>query len=177
MIAGLYTLWQLAGEGPLSAGGYGGAFARARWIEHAEHAVGLPSEARLNNVLTEVDVIKAAVGTAWQVIAEFARKFDLTIVEQSDTAGRRSRTSKSKPPCSDPGGRLSSCHIFTRLRYGSTGSSSPGTAVPSLLGAIGDAMPLLVKTGQVHIVAVVPTSDKQIEIQAPKLRVISRGMT
>ncbi len=50
MIAGLYTLWQLAGE--LSAGGYGGAFARARWIEHAEHAVGLPSEASVQRALT-----------------------------------------------------------------------------------------------------------------------------
>ena len=50
MIAGLYALWQLAGE--LSAGGYGGAFARARWIERAEHSVGLPSEASVQRALT-----------------------------------------------------------------------------------------------------------------------------
>lgn len=50
MIAGLYTLWQLAGQ--LSAGGYGGAFSRARWIEHAEHAVGLPGEASVQRALT-----------------------------------------------------------------------------------------------------------------------------
>ena len=58
MIAGLYTLWQLAGE--LSTGGSGGAFSRATWIEHAEHAVGLPSEGQRAAALTGNAVVAHA---------------------------------------------------------------------------------------------------------------------
>jgi hypothetical protein len=50
MIAGLYSLWQLAGT--LSVLGTQGAFARARWIERAERAVHLPSEASLQHAIT-----------------------------------------------------------------------------------------------------------------------------
>jgi hypothetical protein len=42
LIAGLYALWQRAGE--LSVLGTSGAFDRARWIQHAEHDLHLPSE-------------------------------------------------------------------------------------------------------------------------------------
>lgn len=50
LVAGLYTLWQLAGT--LSVTGTGGAFARARWIEHAERVLHLPSEATVQRVVT-----------------------------------------------------------------------------------------------------------------------------
>lgn len=42
VIGGLYGLWQLAGR--VSVTGTGGAFRRARWIEHAERLLPLPSE-------------------------------------------------------------------------------------------------------------------------------------
>jgi hypothetical protein len=42
IIAGLYSLWQLAGT--LSVVGTSGAYARGRWIEHVEHNLRLPSE-------------------------------------------------------------------------------------------------------------------------------------
>jgi hypothetical protein len=45
IIAGLYSLWQLAGE--LALTGTGGAFARARWIERTEHTLRLPRESDL----------------------------------------------------------------------------------------------------------------------------------
>ncbi len=45
IIAGLYSLWQLAGT--LSVRGTQGAFARARWIERTEHALHLPRESDL----------------------------------------------------------------------------------------------------------------------------------
>ena len=50
MIAGLYSLWQLAGT--LSVLGTRGAFARARWIERAERRLHLPSEAHLQRLTT-----------------------------------------------------------------------------------------------------------------------------
>jgi hypothetical protein len=40
LIAGLYALWQRAGE--LSVLGTSGAFDRARWIQHVEHNLALP---------------------------------------------------------------------------------------------------------------------------------------
>lgn len=50
LIAGLYSVWQLAGR--LSVLGTSGAFDRAGWIERAEHAWHLPSEASVQDVLT-----------------------------------------------------------------------------------------------------------------------------
>ena len=45
IIAGLYSLWQLAGT--LALTGTGGAFRRARWIERTEHTLHLPRESDL----------------------------------------------------------------------------------------------------------------------------------
>lgn len=49
LIAGLYALWQRAGE--LSLVGTAGAFDRARWIERAEHDVFLPSERSVQDLV------------------------------------------------------------------------------------------------------------------------------
>jgi PAP2 superfamily len=49
IIAGLYSLWQLAGS--LAARGTGGALARARWIERAERELHLPRESDLQPLL------------------------------------------------------------------------------------------------------------------------------
>ncbi|MCW2528666.1 MAG: inositol phosphorylceramide synthase [Pseudonocardiales bacterium] len=51
VIAFLYALWQLAGT--LAAHGSQGAFARARWIEHAQNVLGLPSERALQQPLLD----------------------------------------------------------------------------------------------------------------------------
>lgn len=59
LIAGLYALWQRAGE--LSVLGTSGAFDRARWIQHVEHAVRLPSEHSVQGlVLGHPLVVEAA---------------------------------------------------------------------------------------------------------------------
>lgn len=58
IIAGLYTLWQLAGR--LSVLGTSGAFERARWIENAERTLHLPSEASVQRVVTSNDVVAQA---------------------------------------------------------------------------------------------------------------------
>jgi hypothetical protein len=50
VIAGLYTLWQLAGT--LSVLGTAGAFHRAEWIERTEHTWRLPSEAAVQKLVT-----------------------------------------------------------------------------------------------------------------------------
>ena len=50
MIAGLYSLWQLAGT--LSVLGTDGAFSRARWLERTERTLHLPSEASLQHATT-----------------------------------------------------------------------------------------------------------------------------
>jgi len=49
VIAALYSLWQLAGE--VSVAGTTGAYARARWIERAEHDLRLPSERDLQHLI------------------------------------------------------------------------------------------------------------------------------
>jgi hypothetical protein len=49
-VAGLYALWQLAASASLL--GTSGAFARARWIEHAERAGHLPSELDAQRLIT-----------------------------------------------------------------------------------------------------------------------------
>jgi hypothetical protein len=49
VIAGLYALWQRAGE--LSVLGTSGAFDRARWIERVEHDLRLPSERSVQDLV------------------------------------------------------------------------------------------------------------------------------
>jgi hypothetical protein len=49
LIAGLYSLWQLAGT--LSVLGTSGAFVRARWIERTQHSLHLPSEAAVQRAV------------------------------------------------------------------------------------------------------------------------------
>ncbi len=58
MIAGLYSLWQLAGT--LSVLGTDGAFSRANWIERTERAWHLPSEAAVQRALTGNDTVARA---------------------------------------------------------------------------------------------------------------------
>lgn len=50
LIAGLYSVWQLAGQ--LSLVGTEDAFARARWIERVEQHLRLPSEANMQGLVT-----------------------------------------------------------------------------------------------------------------------------
>jgi hypothetical protein len=49
IVALLYSLWQLAAS--ISVVGARGAFARARWIEHAQAVVGLPSERSVQSLI------------------------------------------------------------------------------------------------------------------------------
>jgi hypothetical protein len=58
VIAGLYALWQLAGS--LSVLGTTGAFQRARWIERTEHDWWLPSEARVQHLVSGHSLIVQA---------------------------------------------------------------------------------------------------------------------
>jgi len=51
VIAGLYSLWQLAGE--LSVTGTAGAIGRAEWIERVEHDLWLPTESSVQQLLTD----------------------------------------------------------------------------------------------------------------------------
>jgi hypothetical protein len=55
MIAGLYALWQLAGE--LSLVGTTHAYDRARKILHIEHDLHLPSETRVQDIVTSNSVV------------------------------------------------------------------------------------------------------------------------
>ena len=58
VIAGLYSLWQLAGT--LSVLGTSGAFARARWIERVQHDWRLPSEATVQHGIADHPLIVQA---------------------------------------------------------------------------------------------------------------------
>lgn len=51
IVAGLYAIWQLAGA--QSHSNTSGAFARARWIVHAERDLHLPSETDVQHLLTD----------------------------------------------------------------------------------------------------------------------------
>ena len=55
LIAGLYSLWQLAGE--LSVTGTTGALGRAEWIERVEHDLWLPTEASVQRLVTDHPVL------------------------------------------------------------------------------------------------------------------------
>jgi hypothetical protein len=58
VIAGLYTLWQLAGT--LSVIGTTGAFQRADWIERTERSWPIPSEARVQHLVSGHSLIVQA---------------------------------------------------------------------------------------------------------------------
>ena len=73
MIAGLYALWQLAGT--LSVLGTDGAFARARWIEHAERTLHLPSEASLQHATTGKSSLLAQVANLYYATMHFGVLF------------------------------------------------------------------------------------------------------
>ena len=49
LIAALYSVWQLAGQ--LSVAGSTGAFARARWVDHAERDLHLPAEGSVQRLI------------------------------------------------------------------------------------------------------------------------------
>jgi hypothetical protein len=51
LIAGLYSLWQLAGE--LSVTGTAGAIGRAEWIERVENDLWLPTESSVQRLVTD----------------------------------------------------------------------------------------------------------------------------
>jgi hypothetical protein len=73
MIAALYSLWQLAGT--LSVLGTQGAFARARWIERAERAVHLPSEAWLQRQTTGRSSVLAEAANLYYATMHFGMLF------------------------------------------------------------------------------------------------------
>lgn len=73
MIAGLYSLWQLAGT--LSVLGTDGAFARARWIERTERTLHLPSEASLQHATTAKSSALAQVANLYYATMHFGVLF------------------------------------------------------------------------------------------------------
>jgi nucleotide-binding universal stress UspA family protein len=124
-------------------------------------------EARLNDVHTEVEVMTAAVGTAWQTIAEFARRFDLTIVEQPDAIAKKEQGLEIEAALFGSGRSIIVVPYIHKapLQLDSLIVAWDGSAVAAR--AMGDAMPLLARAGQVHIVTVVSTPDEQIENSRP----------
>lgn len=59
LIAGLYSIWQLAGQ--ISVAGTSGAFTRSAWIERVEHDLHLPSElAMQRHVIDHPTLVQAA---------------------------------------------------------------------------------------------------------------------
>ena len=70
-------------------------------------------KARRNDVHTEIEVVTASLGTAWQVSPDFARLFDLTIVEQSNPDGeaRSGSRTRSRPVWIGPTDYCSALHL------------------------------------------------------------------
>jgi hypothetical protein len=73
VIAGLYSLWQLAGT--LSVLGTDGAYARGRWIEHAERTLHLPSEAALQRATTGHSAFLAQAANVYYATMHFGVLF------------------------------------------------------------------------------------------------------
>jgi len=73
MIAGLYSLWQLAGT--LSVLGTDGAFARARWLERTERTLHLPSEASLQHATTAKSSALAQIANLYYATMHFGVLF------------------------------------------------------------------------------------------------------
>ncbi|HVU93339.1 MAG TPA: phosphatase PAP2 family protein [Jatrophihabitans sp.] len=73
VIAGLYSLWQLAGT--LSVLGTDGAYARGRWVEHAERTLHLPSEAALQRATTGRSEFVAQAANVYYATMHFGGLF------------------------------------------------------------------------------------------------------
>jgi nucleotide-binding universal stress UspA family protein len=124
----------------------------------------LARKARLNGVQTEVNVLTAFQGTAREVLARFARLFDLAIIEQSNPAKKQNRDleleavlfGSGRPIIVVPYDCKSPLQLTTVL------VAWDGSSVAAR--AIGDAMPLLARARDVQIIRVVDRPDKNIEI-------------
>ena len=73
MIAGLYSLWQLAGT--LSVLGTDGAFSRARWIERTERTLHLPAEVSLQHATTDKSSFLAQIANLYYATMHFGVLF------------------------------------------------------------------------------------------------------
>jgi hypothetical protein len=73
IIAGLYSLWQLAGA--LAVVNTTGAFSRAEWIEHTERVWHLPSEAALQRAVTGHSSFAAEVANLYYATMHFGVLF------------------------------------------------------------------------------------------------------
>jgi nucleotide-binding universal stress UspA family protein len=121
-------------------------------------------KARLNGVQTEVNVLRVLQGTAREVLARFARLFDLAIIEQSNPAKKRNRDleleavlfGSGRPIIVVPYDCKSPLKLTTVL------VAWDGSSVAAR--AIGDAMPLLARARHVQIVRVINKPEKDIEI-------------
>jgi nucleotide-binding universal stress UspA family protein len=126
-------------------------------------------EARLNDVYTEVEIMTAAIGMAWQTVGEFARRFDLTIVQQSDTNAKREQDLEIEAALFGSGRPIIVVPYIHKspLQLDSVLIAWDGSSVAAR--AVGDAMLLLIKAGEVHIVTVARTPDEQIETSGAQI--------
>ena len=76
VIAGLYSLWQLAGE--LSVTGTAGAIGRAEWIERVEHDLWLPPESDLQHLVLPHPLLAQACNWYYATM-HFAALFGLLL--------------------------------------------------------------------------------------------------
>jgi nucleotide-binding universal stress UspA family protein len=121
-------------------------------------------EARINDVNAEVDVITAGLGTAREALAQFARRFDLTIVEQSNAVTRKEQDLELEAVLFGSGRPVIVVPYIHKdpLRLDTVLVAWDGSSVAAR--AIGDAMPLSVRARQVQIVTVAAKANEQIEI-------------
>ena len=121
-------------------------------------------KARRNDVHTEIEVVTASLGTAWQALAHFARLFDLTIVEQSNPTEKQDRDLELEAVLFGSGRPIIVVPYIYRgpLQLNTVLVAWDGSPVAAR--AIGDAMPLLTRARQVQVVTVVDRPNEDIEI-------------
>ena len=133
-------------------------------------------KARLNDVHTEINVVTASLGTAWQVLARFARVFDLTIVEQSNPTEKRDRALELEAVLFGSGRPIIAVPYIYRgpLQLNTVLVAWDGSPVAAR--AVGDAMPLVGRARQVQVITVLDRPDRTSRSVKLKLRDTSRAI-
>jgi nucleotide-binding universal stress UspA family protein len=121
-------------------------------------------KARRNDVHTEIEVVTASLGTAWQALARFARLFDLTIVEQSNPTEKRDRDLELEAVLFGSGRPIIVVPYIDRAPLQLNVVLVAWDGSPVAARAVGDAMPLLTRARQVQVITVVDRPNEDIEI-------------
>jgi nucleotide-binding universal stress UspA family protein len=119
--------------------------------------------ARSEDISGEPKVITAPLGTAWQAIADFARAFDLAIIEQSGGTLETDSDLEIEAAVFGSGRPILVVPYIHRAPFKIERLIVAWDGSAGAARAMGDAMPLLARGAEIHILSVAKAPDRKLD--------------